>query len=172
MVMLTEAKAHAVECIWEKLMRDMENFCAGSKSSEIESKPAAIALLTLHYQAQWKHNPQPRHHEIKGAKDDYHFLHRGRTILEIDIEKKISATYRSFKFLLNSGLLVPESYWGSKSDKHVAITHEGIRCHLCARYRLFGIRPDYDNDLEFFTNSIEVADTSNETLDIESRVAF
>ena len=153
-------------------MTDMENFCAGSKASEIESKPAALALLTLHYQAQWNHNPQPRHHALNGSKSDYHFLHRGRTILEIEVEKKISATYRSFKFLLNSGLLMPESYWGTSSDKHVAITHEGIHCHLCARYRLFGIRPDYDNDIEYFINSNRAAKISAETLDIGSRVAF
>lgn len=150
-------------------MADMEQFCASTRTNEIESKPAALALLTIHYQAQWNFNPRPRHHDIVGAKTDYNFLHRGRTILEIEVEKKISATYRSFKFLLNSGLLMPESYWGSSSDKHVAITHEGIRSHLCARYRLFGIRPDYDNDLAFLINTNEIDDQS---IHNTSRVAF
>ena len=139
-------------------MTDIKSLCEGSKACEIESKPAALALLTIHYQAQWNHNPRPRYHKLNGSKADYKFLHRGRTILEIEVEKKISATYRSFKFLLNSGLLIAESYWDSSSDKHVAITHEGIRCHLCARYRLFGISPDYDNDLEYFINPDKSAD--------------
>jgi len=131
-----------------------------------------LALLTLHYQAQCSHNPQPKHHGLAGSRGDYKFLHRGRTILEIDVEKKISATYRSFKFLLNNGLLIPESYWGSSSDKFVAITHEGIRCHLCARARLFGISPDYDNDIQYFIDSAASTESNNQSYGAGTKVAF
>ena len=153
-------------------MKDIKTLCEGTKVNEIESKPAALALLTIHYQAQWKTNPKPRHHQLIDAKDDYSFLHRGRTILEIEVEKKVSASYRSFKFLLNNGLLMPQSYWQSGSDKYVAITHLGIRSHLCARYRLFGISPDYDNDIQYFIDAeLELA-SNTQLFPDNSRVAF
>ncbi len=153
-------------------MTEFKDFCAGTNVSEIESKPAALALLTIHYQAQWSYNPKPRPHQALGSKSDYQFLHRGRTILEIEVEKKVSATYRAFKFLLNNGLLLPESYWDSSSEKNVAITHLGIRCHLCARYRLFGISPEHDNDMEYFLNPAVQIEHTTDNLRANSRVAF